>query len=444
MAPGMNLFQLLTLVVVLSALFAYVNYQLLKLPMTIGVMAVALVVSLALIGLGKLGFGLEAHARALLQHIDFDRAVLHGMLAFLLFAAALHIKLDDLGEQKLPIALLSTVGVITSTFVVGGVMWALLRYVGLGGFVGVQLRFVDCLLFGALISPTDPIAVIGILKTAGGPKQMETRIAGESLFNDGIGVVVFLAILQIASGGGGVTPVRVITLFLEESVGGTLLGLGVGLLGFQMLKRVNNYHVEVLLTLAIAMGTYALADALHAAHWVATSGPLAVVAAGLLIGNQGRSLAMSPETVRNLDLFWELIDDILNAALFVLIGLELLVMPLSFRHLVAGAVAVPVVLLARFVSVGSTIRLMQLRGRRFEPGVVRVLTWSGLRGGISVALALSLPAHDEPQRQAREVILGLTYPVVVFSILVQGLTVAAFVRRILARHDSKREVPATV
>jgi len=332
----MGLFHVLTILVVLAALFAYLNYRYIRLPTTIGVMVIAMVVSLVLVGLGELGYEQVTRSAARVLHqINFGQALMQGMLAFLLFAGALHIDLVDLRPQKGTVAALAVVGTMVSTVIVGALTFVVLQW------LGMPVRLVWCMIFGALISPTDPIAVMGILKTTHAPKSLETKIAGESLFNDGIGVVVFLALLQVATGTEDVTFARVAWLFVQEAVGGVLLGLLCGLVGFVMLKRVDNYQVEVLMTLAIAMGTYALADALHAAHWVATSGPLAVVAAGLLIGNHGRSFAMSPETVRNLDLFWELVDEILNAALFVLIGLELLVMPLSLRHLLAGAAAVP-------------------------------------------------------------------------------------------------------
>jgi CPA1 family monovalent cation:H+ antiporter len=416
----MAIFQILSLILVLSAVFAYINYRYLRLPTTIGVMALGMLLSLALIILGELGLKeLRQWAEQTLHRIDFNETVLHGLLAFLLFAGALHINLGDLGSQKWPILLLSTVGVVVSTFLIGGVMFYVLNAVGL------TTPLIYCLLFGALISPTDPIAVLGILKSAKVPKSLEIKIAGESLFNDGIGVVVFLALLQGVSGHQEVTTAGIARLFLEEAVGGIALGLLAGYIAYRMLRKVDHYQTEVLITLAVAAGTYALADALHALHWLNLSGPLAVVAAGLLIGNQGRTLAMSATTVEHLDTFWELVDEVLNAALFVLIGLELIIIPFTTNLLVAGVLAVPVVLLARFISVGGMVRLMAIR-RTFTRGSIPILTWSGLRGGISVALALSLPAGPY-----RNTLLTITYFVVIFSILVQGLTVARVVRRSL-------------
>jgi monovalent cation:H+ antiporter, CPA1 family len=434
----MHLFHVLTILIVLAALFAYLNYRYIRLPTTIGIMMLALVVSLALVGLGELGFEQVIRpAERMLHQINFGEALMQGMLAFLLFAGALHIDLEDLRPQKGVVAALSVVGTGVSTAIVGALAYGVLK------LLGFDVALLWCMVFGALISPTDPIAVMGILKTTRAPKSLETKIAGESLFNDGIGVVVFLVLLEVATGARELGAGRVAFLFAQEAVGGVLLGLLVGVLGYAMLKRVDNYQVEVLLTLAIAMGAYALADALHRLHWAQPSGPLAVVAAGLLIGNQGRAFAMSERTRANLDTFWELVDEILNATLFLMIGLELLVLPLVPRYFVAGLLMIPVVLLARFLSVSATIRAMQFR-RSFTPGAIRILTWSGLRGGISVALALALPGGEyQPERR---LLLVMTYTVVVFSIIVQGLTVGPLVRRTLARYGSEVAVagPETI
>jgi CPA1 family monovalent cation:H+ antiporter len=405
----MSLFNILAVLVTLSAVFSYINYRYLRLPTTIGLMLIALLMSLGIIGLSHLGIPLEEDAALLLQNIDFDETLLHGMLSFLLFAGALHININDLAKQKWIITLLATGGIILSTFIVGFLVWAVLD------FLGVTMPLIYCLLFGALISPTDPIAVLAILKTTGVPKTLETKIAGESLFNDGIGVVVFLVLLGIAAGGGEITANEIFLLFLEEAVGGAVFGLAVGLIAYWMLKNVDSYDVEVLITLGLVTGGYALADTLH------LSGPIAIVVAGLLIGNHGRLFAMSQTTREDLDMFWELIDEVLNAVLFVLIGLEVLVLEFTAPYLVAGLSAIPIVLLARFVSVGLPVTFMR-RFREFSPNVVKIMTWGGLRGGISVALALSLPPVP-----AREIILAITYAVVVFSILVQGLTIGRLI-----------------
>ncbi|ACY16988.1 cation:proton antiporter [Haliangium ochraceum] len=413
------MFEIVTILIVLSALFAYVNHITLKMPTTIGVMLIALVVSLGMLGLGRLGFGgIEDHAQMLLSSIDFDEALLHGMLAFLLFAGALHININDLSEQKSVIGVMATVGIVASTFIVAGVM-----SLAFAAF-DVEVPFLYCLLFGALISPTDPVAVLGILKSVGAPKRVETKMAGESLFNDGVGVVVFLVLLQLAKGEQEATVASVATLFLVEAVGGAVLGLVLGWITYRLLRSVDQYQVEVLLTLALVMGGYGLATALH------TSGPITVVVAGLLIGNSGRSFAMSEQTRQHLDTFWELVDEILNAVLFVLIGLEVLVMPLEWTFLVLGLVAIPLVLFGRLVSVAGV--LTALRHRSQDRGLVAILTWGGLRGGISVALALSMPPGP-----VREVLLAVTYVVVVFSIAVQGLTIGPLTRRLLGSPASR-------
>lgn len=416
----MNLFEIATILIVITALFSVVNYHTIRLPTTIGVMLIALLMSLVLVGLGSLGIGLDSHFAAMLRSIDFNEALLHGMLSFLLFAGALHINLNDLAGQKWPILILATVGVVVSTFIVGWLSWMILNY------LGISIPFIHCLLFGALISPTDPVAVLSLLKTVGIPKSLETKIAGESLFNDGIGVVVFMIILELARKGGDISGTHVIRLFLEEAVGGCLFGLALGVASYQLLKRINDYQIEVLVTLATVMGGFALADVIH------TSGPIAMVVAGLMIGNHGRAFAMSETTRQHLDTFWELIDEILNAVLFVLIGLELLVMPITIKHLIAGVVAIPITLLARWISVGGTIGALS-RFRRFTPGAVTVITWGGLRGGISVAMALSLPSGD-----SRTAILAITYVIVIFSIIVQGMTIKAVARRVVNRPSVSR------
>ncbi len=409
----MTLFEITALLMVLTALFSFINYRVLRMPTTIGVMFIALLASLGMVALGWFGVDIgQANVAKILSGIDFNQTLLHGMLSFLLFAGAMQIKLEDLSRQKWAVAVLATVGVVASTFMVGALTWLVLAA------LAIPTAFIYCLLFGALISPTDPVAVIGILKTAGVPKNLETKIAGESLFNDGIGVVVFMIILQLAFGGQGISVPGVALLFLEEAVGGAVLGFAVGVLAYQMLKRVNNYQVEVIITLALVMGGYALADHLH------TSGPIAMVVAGLLIGNHGRAFAMSDITREHLDDFWELMDEILNALLFMLIGLEVLIMPFTRALLVAGLLAILIALAARWASVSGAVLLMRTF-RTFSPGAIKILTWGGLRGGISVALALSIPPVPE-----RTTIVIITYIVVVFSIGIQGMTLGKLVARI--------------
>jgi monovalent cation:H+ antiporter, CPA1 family len=416
----MHLFEITAVLMVMTALFSYINYRILHMPTTIGVMFVAMSVSLSIVSLNWLGIDIgQASFARILETVDFNQMLLHGMLSFLLFAGAMHIKLEDLTSQKWVITMLATAGVVISTFIVGGLTWIVFF------LLKIPSSFIYCLLFGALISPTDPVAVIGILKTAGVPKRLETKIAGESLFNDGIGVVVFMILLELSLRSGTVTAGRVALLFLEEAVGGALLGLLLGLIAYRMLKRVNNYQVEVIITLALVMGGYALADRIH------TSGPIAVVVAGLLIGNQGRAFAMSEVTRQRLDDFWELTDEILNALLFMLIGLEVLVMPFTRALLFAGLLAIAITLFARWVSVGGTILIMR-KFRPFSPGAVTILTWGGLRGGISVALALSIPAAME-----RTTIIIITYIIVVFSIIIQGMTLRRLVNHFY--YDSQDE-----
>jgi len=397
----------------LSALFAYINHRFIGLPTTIGVMLIALVFSL-LITLGDwFGFtGLDATAEQLLSQIDFNVTLMNGMLSFLLFAGALHVSLHDLSKQKWLILLLATIGVCISTAVVGFLTFNLLSV------LGISMPLVYCFLFGALISPTDPIAVMATVKRLGISKELETTIAGESLFNDGVGVVVFLVILSLVQNPEAFSVGHVAHLFLFEAVGGVIFGLILGAIGFYLLKTVDNYMVEILLSLAIVMGGYTLAMQIH------TSGPIAIVVTGLLIGNIARDNAMSETTREHLDNFWELIDEILNVVLFVLIGLEILVLEVNTSWIIAGLLVIPIVVGTRLLSVGVPIQGLRLI-KRFPDHLIKILTWGGLRGGISVALALSLPAGFE-----RDVLLLMTYVVVLFSIIVQGLTVGGLIKKL--------------
>lgn len=409
----MTIFQTVSILLILAATASYINHRFIRLPETIGLMAISLLTSLLAVVSGKLGI-IQLHELALfINSIDFGAVLLHGMLAFLLFAGAMHIDLGDLRAASLPVAILSTLGVVIATLVTGSLFWW-----GLG-WLGIEVPFIHGLLFGALISPTDPIAVLGIIKKVGAPKVLETKIAGESLFNDGVGVVVFLTILEFLGDPGQPTFISVSTLLLKEAIGGVVLGFVIGYVGYRLLCSVDAYAVEVLITLALASGGYVLAEMLH------FSAPIAIVVAGLLIGNQGRALAMSEQTRQYLDNFWELIDETLNAILFVLIGLEIIVITLYWSYLIAGILAIVVSLLGRYLSVSLPVVLMK-RKQEFLPGTIRALTWGGLRGGISIALALSLPNGTE-----RELIIAATYCVVVFSVLVQGLTFGKLVKSIV-------------
>ncbi len=408
----MKLFHILALLLTAAAVFSYINHRFLKLPTVIGIMLVALVFSLVLNMLEPLGIELERDVQLMLASIDFNETLLHGMLGFLLFAGALHVNLNDLSQQRGVIFVLSTFGVVAAAFITGGLSWY-----GFG-LIGLNIPFIYCLLFGALISPTDPIAVLGILKQCNAPKSLEAKITGESLFNDGVAVVMFLVVAGIATGGSGISTGDVLLIFSQEAIGGILFGLGAGGVTYWMLKSVDNYQVEILLTLALVTGGYTLAEALH------LSAPIAIVVAGLLIGNHGRMLAMSEKTREHLNTFWELVDEILNAVLFVLLGLEVLALVFIQEYLLAGLLAIPIVLLARFITVGIPITLMR-RFHSFSPKAIQVLTWGGLRGGVSVALALSLPDGE-----TRDTLVAVTYAVVIFSILVQGLTIGPLIRSI--------------
>ncbi len=485
----MSFFDIAGILVALAAAFAFINHKLLKLPTTVGLMLLAMLHAVALLLIDWIvpEAGVLTLAETLIGSIDFDQTLMQGMLGYLLFAGALHVNLHDLKQQTAVIVLLATVGVLATTFIVGG-----LTYV-ITGWLGIEVRFIYCLIFGSIVAPTDPIAVLGIVKSLGAPKSLETKIAGESLFNDGVGVVVFIALLGIAGLGGhggphedpkkqaesngvveqaqedyGVRPnvdgdpptvlldepmdaaqperehphdvqegmertetqaIDVVKLFALEAGGGIALGFVLGLLAFFLLRSIDHYATEILLSLAVVTGGYALAMKLH------LSGPLAMVVAGLILGNHGRTLAMSDKTREHLDTFWELVDELLNAVLFVLIGLEVLVLSFKEEYLLAGALAIPAVLLARFMSVCTVVTaLKETTGREFTPHAIKVITWGGLRGGISVALALSLKEEIHAQQSqydnVGELVLTMTYVVVAFSILVGGLTMGPMLSRL--------------
>jgi len=410
----MELFTTLTILIVLSALFGYLNVRLLRLPVTIGLMIISIVFSLGVLAVGFIYPAVADYEEQLVRQIDFQKLLMEGMLCFLLFAGSLHVDFGQLKAQRGPILIFATLGVLISTFLVGGAMFGLLQ------LIGIDMNFIHCLLFGALISPTDPIAVLGILKKANVPKMLETKIVGESLFNDGIGVVVFLTIFEIAKAGeAGMDFSGITMLFLEEVGGGLFLGLLLGYVAYLFLKTIDNFEVEVMITLAIVMGGYLLANYLH------FSGPLAMVVAGLMIGNERfRTGSMSEVTEHYVDHFWKLLDVLFNALLFVLIGLEIVILTFRGEHVFGGLLAIPVVLLARYLALSLPIFILKKR-LEFIPNTALIMTWGGLRGGISIALALSLAIEMQ-----RDLILTMTYLVVVFSIVGQGLTVGKLVKRL--------------
>lgn len=412
----MEIFTIIAILTVLSASFAYINTRFLKLPFTIGLMTIAISFTLIILLLGWVNHEILEDSKALIQAIDFKTVLLDVMLSFLLFAGALHTKLEYLKKNRWPIALFATLGMVVSAFIVGILMYFLMLA------FNYPVEFIYCLLFGALISPTDPIAVLGILTKANAPKQLETKIVGESLFNDGIGVVLFLVIFGMAKEGvETITFSHVATLLLEEVGGGIVLGLLAGWLGFRLMKTINHYETEVMITLALVMGVYELASYLH------FSGPLAVVVAGLFIGNASPVVAWSETTQTYVDKFWELIDVFLNAILFVLIGFELLIITFNTTYVTLGLLAIPATLLARYLALVGPIAIFRKK-LGFVPGTGLLMTWGGIRGGISIALALSLE-----QQMGRDLFLTVTYIIVIFSILGQGLTIGPLVKRIVKR-----------
>ncbi|MBT8298260.1 MAG: sodium:proton antiporter [Maribacter sp.] len=410
----MSYFLIATILVFLSAAFGYINVRLLKLPNTIGLMVITIVFTIGVFILSYFDDTLLNAEKYIITHIDFKTLLLDIMLSFLLFAGALHTNFQQLHVQRWPILVFSTLGVLVSTFLVGTSIYYLLMV------FGMDVAYVNCLLFGALISPTDPIAVLGILKKAGVPKKLETKIVGESLFNDGVGVVVFLTIFQFASSGGEkITAIDVLELFGIEVIGGIVLGLFLGWITYRLMRSIDDYDIEVIITLATVMVGTVLAQKLH------LSAPLAMVAAGLVVGNDTlRESAMSEITENYVDKFWELIDILLNTLLFVLIGMEILVLAFEFNYVIAGLLAIPVILICRYFSLLLPIKFFKEK-LDFVPGTDLIMTWGGLRGGISIALALGLT-----NEMHRDLFLVITYIVVVFSIIVQGLTVSKLVKKL--------------
>lgn len=416
----MSFFEIGAFLIGLSAVFGYINHQFLRLPHTIGLVMIALAASLAIIFVEIVSPStrISIIVTGVLHQIDFHETVMRGMLSFLLFAGAMHVDFSVFKSRSHAIALMATMGILISTFAIGWATWLLLN------FVGIEMPFIWALVFGALISPTDPVAVLGLFKTVKVPETLEAKMAGESLFNDGVGVVVFTVVVAIAAGAGAhgveMGPMAVAELFLIEAIGGAVLGLLAGYIGYRAMYHIDEHNLEVLITLAVVMVTYVVAMRFH------MSGPIAMVIAGLFIGNKGLQFAMSENTRDYVKKFWSLIDEILNSVLFLLIGLEVLVIAKRVDHFEVALLAIPITLAARLISVYIPISLLS-RWVSFTKGAVPILTWGGLRGGIAVALALSLPVNEY-----KPTILTITYAVVLFSIIVQGLTIKPLVERLIS------------
>lgn len=411
----MELYYTFSVLIVLASVFAYINHRVLKMPSSIGIMLIAIIASIIIRVGGNLVIP-KTSSRLLevISSLDFTEVLMGAILNFLLFAGAIHVNFTDLRKMRTPILTFSTLSVIISTFLVG-----ILSYLVLSLF-SIDLPFMYCLLFGALISPTDPIAVLGILKKAKVPKSLEIKIAGESLFNDGVAVVLFAVLLQLAQNPDiEVSITGISILLIREAVGGILLGLILGITASKAIKGIDDYIISVLITLAVVMGGYLIAHALH------ISGPLTMVAAGLIIGNYGKKIAMSTITKDYLTKFWELIDEVLNSILFLFIGFELLLIPNIRSYWVISIIAILIVLAARFFSIWIPYQVIKFKPR-LDKGTVTILVWGGLRGGVSIALVLSVGAGVY-----KEILLEMTYFVVVFSILVQGLTIGKVSKRVL-------------
>jgi CPA1 family monovalent cation:H+ antiporter len=420
-ANQMNIFEIGTVLIGLSALFGYINHRFLRLPHTIGLVMIALAASLSIIAIEALSptTQIASLVTAMLNQIDFHEAVMNGMLSFLLFAGALHVDFSVFKSNSSAIALMATLGILLSTFLIGGATWWLLNQ------FGIDMPFMWALVFGALISPTDPVAVLGLFKTVNVPDTLEAKMAGESLFNDGVGVVVFAVVVAIAVGDGShgdMNALTIVQLFLTEAVGGALLGLLAGYIGYRAMHGIDEHNLEVLITLAMVMVTYVVALQLH------MSGPISMVVAGLFIGNQGMKFAVSDNTKDYIQKFWSLLDEILNSVLFLLIGLEVLIIAQRADHVGVALLIIPITIIARWFAVFVPIMILS-RWRTFTKGAIPILTWGGLRGGIAVALALSLPVNEY-----KPTILTITYAVVLFSIIVQGLTIKPLVERIVSKN----------
>lgn len=413
----MDFYTIASLIMTVAIVIAYVNHRFIKMQTTIAIMVSSMMLSLILIVLVK-SFGLQKFEQNFLEtlfRIDFDKLLINGMLSFLLFAGALNIDIHTLSSQKWEIFTLATVSTILSTFLVAALTYFCLP------LIGMQIDFIYCLLFGALISPTDPIAVLATFKQLQAPKKLRTTVSGESLFNDGVGIVMFITLYHVAFAHKSVSAHYVLLLFLQQAIGGVLYGLALGFFGSWLIKYADEHKIEILLTIAVATGGYSLAQALH------ISGPLAMVVAGIIIGSYGRKYAMSHHTQNIINEFWEIVDELLNCILFLLIGFELLPVTKGNNYLLAGLLAIPLVLIVRYITVAIPMSIFK-RWRRYVPHTINILVWGGLRGGLAVALALSLPPGD-----FRQLILAMTYAVVAFSVIVQGVTMKPLVTLSLSK-----------
>lgn len=410
-------FDAAAVLIVLAAVLGYFNHRVLRLPSTVGLTVMGAIASLLVIAMDFVlpQSNLAEALSRFLRELDFHTTLMEGMLSFLLFAGAMHVNWSHMREGRVPILVFSTVGVMISTVVVAGLFYLLTSALAL------NVPFVWCLVFGALISPTDPVSVMAVMKRAAMPQTLQATVAGESLFNDGVGVVLFSILLSIALGTETFTVSGAALFFVHEALGGALLGFLAGFIAFRAMRSIDEYNIEVMISLAVVMGGYSLAMALH------VSGPVAMAVAGLIIGNKGVSEAMSDTTRDYLIKFWTLIDEILNAVLFLLIGLEVITLALGGRLIVAGVGAIAIVILARSIAVGIPLRAMR-RMIDMGPLAFPTLVWGGLRGGISVALALSLP-----ESPIRTVLLFATYAVVLFAVIVQGSSISSLIARIRAR-----------
>ncbi|MBB71962.1 MAG: sodium:proton antiporter [Legionellales bacterium] len=416
----MNFYHVVFIILSCAIMVGYLNHRYIKMPTTIAVMGSSLLVSLFLIISGQMGLhGAGRGLSNMLISINFHDLLMNGMLSFLLFAGAMSVDLHDLRHRRWEIGILASLGTIASTVLVGGLSYYLLRA------IGIEIDLIHCMLFGALISPTDPIAVLAMFRQLGAPKEMSIFLEGESLFNDGVGIVIFLTLYELAFNGHDISARAVSLLFLRQAGGGIIYGLILGYVAHQLMKSADNHRLQILLTIAVATGGYAFAQILD------ISGPLAMVVAGIMVGNRVKELNNEGESARRLHLFWEVIDEVLNILLFVLIGFELLIITMPVNQLVAALVAVPLVLGVRFVCVALPMQYFK-RKQTYFPHMVKILTWGGLRGGLAVALALALP-----QSEYRNLILMMTYTVVIFAILFQGMTIKPMIAQSLRLQKSQ-------